>query len=166
MSKFKTGCPGTNSAYLKDFKTSIVSCQNCGREIEFFADERKVKCPSCGCSVFRVNPEIILYKDGRISFGGIENSCIDWCGACLDKKDYEDIARNNKRMENKRQDFKRLVESIPDNETEIKEFLIDAYMKSINHIKLIDPKILDILKVKNTELFMKVRKYYLKFLEE
>jgi hypothetical protein len=164
MPKFKTGCPGQNSAYLKDFKTKIVLCHKCGCEIEFFADERKVKCPKCGSSVFRVNPEIILYKDGKISFGGIENSCLDWCGACLDKKDYEDMVQNNKRMENKRQDFKKLLDSIPEKEIDITEFFIDAFMKSINHLKLIDPKIFTILQDKNPDLFFRARNYYLNFL--
>ena len=29
------GCPGQNTAYLKDFNTNIIPCSKCGNEIEF-----------------------------------------------------------------------------------------------------------------------------------
>ena len=85
MAKIGGGCPGQNTAFLKDFKTNIVPCPKCGHEVEFFVDERKVKCPKCHNSIFKVNPQVIKYKDGELTFSGTDKSCLDWCGGCLNK---------------------------------------------------------------------------------
>lgn len=165
MSKFKKGCPGQNTAYLKDFNTNIVPCHICGNEIEFFSDERKVKCPKCKTTIFKIKPQIVDYKDGQITFYDSEKSCLDWCGACLDKKDYTDILKNNERIERKKDDIKRLIDTVDKKDEAIIEFLIDAFRKSINHSKLFDPKVFNILQKTNPELFTKVRNYYLNFLK-
>ncbi len=165
MSAFKKSCPGQNTAFLKDFNTNIIPCPKCGFEIEFFADERKVKCPKCYSNVFRVNPQIIEYKNGDIIYYDSEKSCLDWCGACIDKSDYTDIIENNKRIEKKKEDFKKLISLIDKSQKEVIEFLIEAFRKSINHLRLFDPKAFDVLQRENPDLFKKVRQYYLKFLE-
>ena len=33
MAKFISGCPGQNTAYLKDFNTYIVPCPKCGKKM-------------------------------------------------------------------------------------------------------------------------------------
>jgi DNA-directed RNA polymerase subunit RPC12/RpoP len=165
MPKIKVGCPGHNTAYLKDFNTNIVPCYSCGYEIEFFADERKVKCPKCQVSVFKVKPQVIDFKNGKLKFYESEKSCLDWCGACLDKKDYADILKNNERIERKNEDIKKLIDSVDKKDEDIIEFLIDAFRKSINHEKLFDPKVFDILRKTSPELFEKARDYYLNFLK-
>lgn len=165
MSTFKTGCPGQNTAYLKDFNTNIVPCPNCGHEIEFFSDERKVKCPKCHKNVFKIKPQIIDYKNGKIIFYDSEKSCLDWCGACLDKKDYTDILENNKRIERKKEDLIKLINSIDKQDEEAISFIIDAFRKSINHPKLFDPKVFDIIQKTNPDLFKRVRNYYINFLQ-
>ncbi len=165
MAKFQSGCPGQNTAYLKDFNTNIIPCPKCGFEIEFFADERKVKCPKCYNNVFKIEPQIIDYKNGKVIFYDSQKSCLDWCGACLDKKDYTDILENNKRIERKKEDFKKLVDRINSNEKELIEFLIEAFRKSINHPKLFDPKVFDVFQKTNPKLFKKLRNYYLDFLK-
>lgn len=164
MAKLRAGCPGQNSAYLKDFRTNIVPCPGCGHEIEFFADETKVKCPECKTAVFRIDPGVIEYKDGKLLFSGEEKSCLDWCGGCLDKKDYEDIRENKKRIEKKKNDFKKLISTVDKNDDRVIHFFIEAFRKSINNPKLIDEKILEILQKKNPGLFARVRNYYLNFI--
>ncbi|MBM3708258.1 MAG: zinc ribbon domain-containing protein [Actinobacteria bacterium] len=165
MSVTKTGCPGQNTAYLKDFNTNIVQCTKCGRDIEFFSDERKVKCPKCHTNVFKVKPQIIDYRKGEVVFYESEKSCLDWCGACLDKKDYADILKNNERIESKKEDLKRLISSIEKKDKEAVEFLIDAFRKSINYSKLFDPKVFDILQKTKPDLFKRIRSYYTNFLD-
>ena len=164
MPKIKVGCPGQNAAYLKDFNTNVVPCPRCGHEIEFFSDERKVKCSKCHSNVFKINPQIIDYRNGKIIFFDSEKSCLDWCGACLDKKDYQDILKNNERVERKKEDIERLINSVDKKEHYIILFFLEAFRKSINHPKLIDQKIFDILQRKNPDLFIKARNYYLNFL--
>src|SRR5450830_775842 len=164
MPKFKAGCPGQNVAYLKDFNTNMALCTKCGYEVEFFSDEKKVKCPKCHNNVFKINPEIIKDKNGKIIFSGLEKTCLDWCGGCLDKKDYQDILENNERIDRKKEDFKILIDSVDKKDSDVVEFLIEAFQKSINHTKLIDQKVFEILKRKKPDLFIKVRNYYLNFL--
>ncbi len=164
MPKLKAGCPGQDTAYLKNFKTNIIPCPRCGYELEFFADEKKVKCPRCHANVFKVNPEIIEYKNGRLIFSGEDESCLDWCGGCLSKKDYEDIEENKKKIEKKKEDFQKLIDSIDKKDKDVIYFLIEAFRKSINNLKLIDEKIFQVLQKENPDLFVKVRNYYLNFI--
>ena len=162
--KIISGCPGQNTAYLKDFNTNIIKCPGCGYEIEFFSDEKKVKCPQCKSSVFKINPQIIEYKSGKLVYHDSGESCLDWCGGCLDKNDYKDIMENQKRIEKKKEDSKKLIDSIDKKDKEVIQFFIEAFQKSINDSKLVDQKIFDILQNKNPELFIRSRNYYLNFL--
>jgi Fe-S-cluster-containing dehydrogenase component len=43
-------CPGRDGRLLT---ASDVTCPNCGVEVEFFSDEQRRKCPSCGERVAR-----------------------------------------------------------------------------------------------------------------
>ncbi len=164
MPDLKAGCPGQNTAYLKNFKTNIIPCPRCAHEIEFFSDEKKVKCPECHTNVFKVDEEIIEYTDGKLIFSGEDKNCLDWCGGCLNKEDYEDIKENKKKIEKKKTDFIKLINSIDKDDEEVIYFFIEAFRKSINNPKLIDEKTLNILQKKNPGLFVRVRNYYLNFI--
>ena len=166
MAKIKGGCPGQDTAFLKDFKTNIVPCPKCGHEIEFFADEIKVKCPRCGASVFKVGPQVIEYRDGRLIFSGIDKSCLEWCGGCLNKKDYRDIEENRERIEKKKEDLKELIDSVSKKERDVIDFFIEAFNKSINNPRLIDEKIFQLLQKENPGLFVRARNYYLNFINQ
>ena len=164
MAKIGGGCPGQNTAFLKDFKTNIVPCPKCGHEVEFFVDERKVKCPKCHNNIFKVNPQVIQYKDGGLTFSGTDKSCLDWCGGCLNKKDYQDIEENNQRIEAKKEDLKKLTSGIDLKDQDVIDFFIEAFKKSINSPRLISDKIFDALSANSPDLFVKARNYYLNFL--
>jgi len=112
MPKISGTCPGQNPAFLKNFNTNIVPCRRCGHEVEFFADEKKVKCPGCKNSVFKVDAGAISYRDGRIIINDSSASCLDWCGGCLDAKDYRDIKENNERIKRKNEDFTKFINTI------------------------------------------------------
>ncbi len=164
MVNIKKGCPGQNTGFLKDFKTSVVPCPKCGYEIEFFADERKVRCPGCHTNVFKVSPQAVEYRDGRLIFGEEDKNCLDWCGGCLDKKDYKDIKEDKKRIGKKIEDLKELVNSVDKKDKDVVDFFIGAFKKSINNPGLIDEKIFQKLQKENPALFLRARNYYLNFI--
>jgi len=41
-------CPKEEEKFLKPDGIFEVECSACGEEVEFFADDRKKKCPRCG----------------------------------------------------------------------------------------------------------------------
>jgi hypothetical protein len=57
-------CPGQDLRYWKPGDIFDVSCPQCGKKIEFFKDDVRRRCKSCGAQV--TNP--------RIDFG-----CAEWC---------------------------------------------------------------------------------------
>ena len=68
-------CPG------RDFRNLSVSyhpCPNCGKPVEFFSDEMRVRCPACKTLVVKENAP----------------SCIQWCSAareCLGPELYDSL---------------------------------------------------------------------------
>ena len=68
-------CPGQD---FRNLKISIHICPQCGKEVEIFSDELRVKCPSCGGMV---------YPD-RVP------SCIEWCKSakkCLGEEKWKKV---------------------------------------------------------------------------
>ncbi len=59
-----TQCPGRD----KGLKVRYLKCSKCGEEVEFFSDEPKRKCPTCGA--------VVLYDE--------KDSCIYWCKLAKD----------------------------------------------------------------------------------
>ena len=57
-------CPGQDRRFWTHDDIRDVECPVCGREIEFFKDDGKRKCPDCGTVV--TNPRVLL-------------SCASWC---------------------------------------------------------------------------------------
>lgn len=57
-------CPGQDQRFWKPEDVFEVKCSSCGEKMEFFKDEPKLKCRSCGQLV--VNPKIDL-------------GCAEWC---------------------------------------------------------------------------------------
>ncbi len=165
MPKFKkTGCPGQDPGYLKDFNTSIVGCPKCSYEVEFFADERKVVCPKCHTRVYKLDEQVAEYKGGEVVFKEPDKSCLDWCGGCLDSKDYKDIEEHKERLEEKKKDFSALISTVDKKDRKVIDFFMEAFAKSTNSPKLIDDKVFSILQKKDPQLFVKARNYYLNFI--
>ena len=57
-----TKCPGQD---MRKLRVKLYKCQNCGKEVEIFSDELKLKCPQCGKYVYTEKTP----------------SCIDWCAS-------------------------------------------------------------------------------------
>jgi len=165
MAKSKTGCPGQDPGYLKDFHTQLVPCPGCGHRVEFFADERKVKCPKCHTRVYKLDEQAAEYVEGKVVFKEPDKSCLDWCGTCLDSKDYRDIEAHKQRLEEKKKDFSALMETVDPQDEAVIDFFLEAFAKSTNSPKLIDDGAFDVLARKNPDLFVKARHYYLNFIK-
>ena len=61
-----TGCPGRDRSGWTADDIFDVACPGCGTEVEFFKDDARRDCPSCGRCI--VNP-----RRGQ--------SCAQWCSA-------------------------------------------------------------------------------------
>lgn len=57
-------CPGQDQRFWKPEDIFDVKCPGCGKSVEFFKDEPKMKCRKCGQMV--INPKIDL-------------GCAQWC---------------------------------------------------------------------------------------
>lgn len=57
-------CPGQDLRYWKKGDIFDVPCPDCGREVEFFKDDVRRRCPRCGRTI--VNPKLDL-------------ACAEWC---------------------------------------------------------------------------------------
>jgi hypothetical protein len=57
-------CPGQDQRFWKPEDIFEVECSNCGKTVEFFKDEPKLKCRNCGHLV--INPKVDL-------------GCAEWC---------------------------------------------------------------------------------------
>ena len=81
-----SNCPGQDRRFWSFDDISMVKCPVCSLEIEFFKDDGKRKCPSCGTIV--KNPRVLL---GCASWCAFSEECI---GISSSKKgdDYASIA--------------------------------------------------------------------------
>ena len=61
-----TGCPGRDRSSWTADDIFEVACPSCGTLVEFFKDDRRRDCPSCGGCM--VNPKRAL-------------SCAEWCAS-------------------------------------------------------------------------------------
>ena len=55
-----TRCPGQD---MRNLRSALYKCPNCGNEVEMFSDELRIRCRKC---------RQFVYKDNT-------PSCIDWC---------------------------------------------------------------------------------------
>ena len=70
-----TKCPGQD---MRKLRVKLYKCQNCGKEVEIFSDELKLKCPQCGKYVYTEKTP----------------SCIDWCASarqCLGEDRWREL---------------------------------------------------------------------------
>jgi hypothetical protein len=164
--KLRIGCGARDTAFLKDFNTIFIMCPDCGHEVEFFSDERKVKCPKCGKSVFKLCEDIVIYKDGDLVFKEKENSCLDWCGACLKKNDFNEIRENNELINKKKEKLNKLINLVDKDNIKLIQFFIESFKKSINCPEIINPLIFNKAEHENKDIFLQAKHIYDKFKKE
>lgn len=148
-------CPGQDLSRKKiDEVVSSIECPDCGEEIEFFFDDGVRVCPGCGARVKKSDKRLL--KD----FG-----CAAWCNAaedCLGPQLYSRFhSVKEKLIQEKNAQFQKLMESIPEEEKEIREFFIKAFHENTDMELVINPqKSIKSLRTENPGLYEKVIRYY------
>jgi len=73
-------CPGMDS---RNLRITEKKCGNCGYSVEMFSDENRIRCPRCGCGVFRKAVP----------------ACIDWCSMareCIGAERYDKLTQKKR----------------------------------------------------------------------
>jgi predicted amidophosphoribosyltransferase len=71
-------CPGQDDRFIT---AEEILCPSCESPVEFFSDEQKRRCPTCGTRVTRV----------------VAPSCVLWCpsaGECVGAERYERLLKD------------------------------------------------------------------------
>ncbi len=76
----KTMCPGQDTRYWRPGDIFNVACANCGKDVEFFKDDVKLRCSRCGTIV----------QNPRLSSG-----CAQWCKNAKECLGYDSAKTNN-----------------------------------------------------------------------
>lgn len=130
-----------------------LECPECGYKVEFFPTDSSRDCPECGTRIKKSRDRL---RD--------DLACADWCPAaeeCLGP----DFSRVKEALERKKNEtLQELLDSIPEEEKEVRSFFRKAYRESKDEEGLMDPeKTVKPLKDSNPELHEKVVKYYSEF---
>jgi DNA-directed RNA polymerase subunit RPC12/RpoP len=147
-------CPGQNTQFWGSEDIFEVRCSNCGKALEFFKDDSQRRCPDCGRVVF--NP--------RMNF-----ACAQWCPSakeCLGPERYSALMDLAKRETQRKVDMERLLDSVAEEDQDVKNLFKKLYLKSRDHHTLINVEELHAIRENQPELFKKAIAYYSLFTQE
>lgn len=150
-------CPG-QSLRRKTPEQAVqeLECPECGYQVEFFPTDSYRDCPECGTKVEKTEEQL---KEDLV--------CAYWCPAakeCLGS----DLSRVKSTLQkNQDKTLQELLDSIPEEEKEVRNFFRKAYRETKDEDLLIDTeKSVKRLKNSDPELHEKVVKYYSEFTKE
>ena len=115
---------------------------------------------------FKVCDNIVTYNDGHLIFREQEKTCLDWCGACLEKNDFDEIRKNNEFISAKKEKLKKLINLVEKDNIELIQFFVESFKKSINHSEVINPLILKQAEDENKAIVFQAKQIYHKFKKE
>lgn len=144
-------CPGQNTQFWGPGDVFEVRCSGCGKGLEFFKDDSQRRCPHCGRLVF--NP--------RMNF-----ACAQWCPSakdCLGPEKYSQLMDQLEKEANRKADMDKLLDSVAEEDLEVKKFFKKLYLKSKSYDTLIDIEELHAIRYNQPELFKKAISYYSRF---
>lgn len=133
-------CPGQDTQTWGFDAIFEVTCPKCGKEVEFFKDEMKHKCPYCGERVF----------NERMNMG-----CAKWCpsaASCVGPDSMKDLAVSEQRKK-RREDFRFLLETIPETDADVRELFKTLYTEYPGEDALFDTNRLYTVKEDDEPLF-------------
>ncbi len=144
-------CPGQNTQYWGFDAIYNVSCPKCSQPVEFFRDEVRRKCRSCGEMVF----------NDRMDLG-----CAKWCPAassCIGAENFKALELSEKRK-SRREDLLLLLEGIEENEAPVRELFKRLYSEYHGDDRLFDTNRLYSVQENDTEMFDAATKSFQLFL--
>lgn len=147
-------CPGQNTQFWGPGDLFEVRCSECGKALEFFKDDSQRLCPKCGRVVF--NP--------RMNF-----ACAQWCPSakdCLGPEKYAALQDLAKREAERCADMEKLLETIAEEDQDVKALFKKLYLKSKDHNTLIDVEELHAIRHNQPDLFKKAIAYYSRFSQD
>ncbi|MBI5445355.1 MAG: hypothetical protein HY900_29600 [Deltaproteobacteria bacterium] len=133
-------CPGQDTQQWGFDAIFDVECPKCHTALEFFRDEVKHRCKRCGEVVF----------NDRMDLG-----CAKWCpsaASCVgveNVKALEDVEQRRAR----REDLRMLLESVPEEQTAVKELFKTLYSEYPGEDRLFDTNRLYTVQEKDPGLF-------------
>ncbi len=147
-------CPGQDTQFWKYDAIYDVKCPQCGGDVEFYKDEVTHRCKNCGATVLNDRMDL---------------ACLKWCPyaeQCVGPERYKAVKQEKELEEKRNEDFKRLLELIPERELEVRKTFKELFYKNRDLTKLFDTNDLFYIREKNEELFEKCISYYKKFMEQ
>lgn len=133
-------CPGQDTQTWGFDAIYEVECPKCHKEVEFFKDEMKRKCPYCSERVF----------NDRMNMG-----CAKWCpsaASCVGPDSMKDL-EVSERVKKRRDDFRFLLDTIPGEESDVRELFKTLYTEYQSDDALFDTNRLFTVKEDNEQLF-------------
>jgi endogenous inhibitor of DNA gyrase (YacG/DUF329 family) len=143
-------CPGQDTAQWGYDSIFDVECPKCKKPVEFFKDEMRRKCPSCGERVF----------NDRMDLG-----CAKWCPSaesCIGADGLRDFKLNEQRK-TRREDLRELL-SHSGEDAEVEELFKTLYSEYPKDDAIFDTNRLATVQERNEDLFNRATAVFRKFL--
>ena len=146
-------CPGQDTQQWGFDAIYDVECPKCRTSIEFFKDEVKHRCRRCGEVVF----------NERMDLG-----CAKWCpsaASCVGIENVKALEISEQRK-SRREDFRILLESIPESEQNVRELFMALYSEYAAEDRLFDTNRLYTVQERDPKLFERASEVFRAFLAD
>ena len=147
-------CPGQNTQFWGPNDIFSLPCPACKTKIEFFKDDAKRKCLSCGRTVY--NPRV-------------NQGCALWCPKaedCLGPDQYKSLQETARLAQQRKEDIEKLISSVEDKDEDVKKLFKKLYIENSNPARLIDTDQLNKLRETDPSLFERAIRYFSQFTEK
>jgi endogenous inhibitor of DNA gyrase (YacG/DUF329 family) len=146
-------CPGQDTQTWGYDAIFDVVCPHCQSPVEFFKDELKRKCPSCGERIF----------NDRMDLG-----CAKWCpmaASCVGPDSLRDLEVNERRKA-RREDLLGLLDMVPEGGTDVRELFKTLYGEYPKDDALFDTNRLHTVQERDADLFERATAIFRAFLDK
>lgn len=146
-------CPGQDTQQWGFDAIYDVECPKCHQAIEFFRDEVKHRCKSCGEVVF----------NERMDLG-----CAKWCpsaASCVGPDNVKALELTEQRR-NRREDLRQLLDLVPEGGERVKELFKVLYSEYPGEDRLFDTNRLYSVQERDPDLFEDATRIFRRYLAE